>query len=101
MFDDAPAALQSLKPSSLANIHLYVARSYLTRTTDPGAIERAGESLAAAFRLQPAMFADATALRLLLRWGFTRVVSLRAAAAASELFHRLRRGSVPEVDPWA
>ncbi len=100
MFGGVSAALQSLKPESLAHIHLYIARCYLTRTADSGAVARAAASLAAAFALRPGMFLNCTALRLCCRWLVARAVSVGAAERVSRLFHSAWGRSVPEVDPW-
>ena len=100
MFGDVPARLQSLKPDSLAHINLYIARCYLTRTADPGAVDRAASSLVAAFALRPGMFFNCTAFRLCCRWLLARAVSVRAAETASRLFHEAWSHSAPEVDPW-
>jgi hypothetical protein len=100
MFGGVSEATRSLKAGSLAHIHLYIARCYLTRTDGGGAVERAAESLAAAFALRPGMFLDATALRLCCRWLVARAVSIRAAERAARLFHRVWGRAAPEVDPW-
>ncbi len=102
MYDDAPATLQSLKPVSLANTHLYVARSYLTRRSDRAAVAEAARSLRTVVALQPRMLLEATTVRLMARWLVACTLSSQAARAAAEWYHRSRLSErVPEVDPWA
>src|SRR5262249_54910713 len=100
MFDGVSKAPRSLKAESLAHVHLYIARCYLTRTYGADAVGKAAESLAAAFALRPLMFLDATAFRLCCRWLIARAVSIRAAERAAQLFHRIWGRAAPEADPW-
>jgi glycosyltransferase involved in cell wall biosynthesis len=102
MFAAAPASLQPLKTTSLANIHVYVARSYLTRKMDRKSIRDGAQSLLSVLRLQPRMLLDATAARLCLRWLVAAAFSPRAATSAAAWYHRSRLAShLPQADPWA
>ncbi len=102
MYDDAPAALQSLKSVSLANSHLYVARSYLTRQSDRAAVAEAARSLRTVVALRPRMLLEATTVRLLVRWLIASTLSPQAARASAAWYHRSRWSErVPEADPWA
>lgn len=101
LFAAAPAQLQALKSSSLAHIHLYIARSYLTRRVEADAVTQAALSLRAAVVLEPAMLLSRTTFILFCRWLLARVVSPQAASSVSGWYHGVRGSSIPEVDPWA
>lgn len=102
MFATAPASLQHLKTTSLTNIHIYVARSYLTRRMDRKSLGDAARSLLAVLRLQPRMLLESIGVRLCLRWLIAALLSPQAAASAAKWYHRSRLTShLPEADPWA
>jgi glycosyltransferase involved in cell wall biosynthesis len=101
MFAAAPAGLQHLKITSLANIHIYAARSYLTRKTDHKSLGDAARSLLTVLRLQPRLLLDSTGVRLCLRWLIAALLSPQAAASAAHWYHRSRlTRHLPEADPW-
>jgi glycosyltransferase involved in cell wall biosynthesis len=94
-FAAAPAALQRLKPRSLANIHCYVAWLALTRGAGAEGAVRARQSLAAAVRLDGRLALSPLVLRLYLRWALVRFASPRAADRIAAIVRRRFRETPP------
>jgi len=100
MFDQAPAELQALKPRSLASVHVYIARTYLTRCSDQAAVREAARSLHAALRLRPQVVGDPVVLRLCIRWLLAWMSSPQRAGALADRYHQARNGGLSGVNPW-
>lgn len=89
-FERAPRELQGLRARSLANVHAYVARTYLTRQTGRAASRAAARSLRTLFRVRPALIFDPATLRLCARWLVAWVSSPQQASALAGWYHRMR-----------
>jgi glycosyltransferase involved in cell wall biosynthesis len=101
MFESAPPELQSLKPRSLANVHVYIARTYLTRYNDRPALREAARSLVAAMRSQPRILLDPVTFRLCLRWLLATLLTPQHAKAVSGWYNRARGERAVLAGPWA
>ncbi len=101
IFERAPRELQSLKSRSLANVHLYIARTYLTRYNDRAASRQAARSLVAVMRSQPRMLFDPVTFRLCMRWLLATLLTPQRANAISGWYNRARGAPALLAGPWA
>jgi glycosyltransferase involved in cell wall biosynthesis len=99
MFGLAPPELQPIRIRTLANVHGYVARTYLTRHTEGTAPRKAARSLWAVLRLRPVEAFNPGFLRLCARCLLVAVWSPASADALARRYHLWRSSPMPEAKP--